>query len=176
MHSNIYLIGFMGSGKTTVGLELSRRIGYAFIDVDQQIESVERKTIASIFQDEGEAAFRELESGYLKKISEHIHHVVSTGGGVILREQNVANMKQTGRIILLDVEPKTVVNRLGADQTRPLLQGADRYDKICSLMASRKASYQASADIRVVTDGFSVEDVVTRIIEHLEILSESGPS
>ena len=162
---NIVLIGFMGSGKTTVGIRLSYIMKQAIEDTDKMIEKRERKTISAIFAEEGEAAFREKETALLKELTGTFHHkILSVGGGTPLREENRKLLKQIGTVVYLRIRPETVYERLKEDDTRPLLRCEDPLERITGLLNQRKDIYEAAADIVVDVDGLDLEEVVSGIL------------
>ena len=138
---NIYLIGMMGSGKTTVGKHLAQNLNYRFIDTDQTIEAIAKQEISTIFEQNGEAYFRELETKVLAEISVYTRSIVSTGGGMVQQQINWSYLRQ-GLVIWLDVDLEILKKRLANDQTRPLA------DKLESLLTTRRPLY-AQADIKV---------------------------
>lgn len=150
--SNIVLIGFMGSGKTTVGKKLAVRMGYSFLDTDQYIEEQAKMKISDIFARQGEAAFRSLEDCMLKKIAGMDRTVVSTGGGIPMREENRALLKKIGTVIYLEASEETLWKRLAGDHTRPLLAGADPRGKIHALLSEREPVYRRAADQVILVD------------------------
>ena len=162
---NLILIGFMGSGKTSVGVRLSFVMKRAIEDTDKMIEKREGKTISAIFAEEGEAAFREKETALLKELSRTFHHkILSVGGGTPLREENQKLLKQIGTVVYLRIQPQTVYERLKDDNTRPLLQCADPLERITNLLNQRKDIYEAAADIVVDVDGLEMEEVISGIL------------
>ena len=162
---NIVLIGFMGSGKTTVGIRLSYIMKQAIEDTDKMIEKREGKTISAIFAEEGEAAFREKETALLKELTGTFHHkILSVGGGTPLREENRKLLKQIGTVVYLRIRPETVYERLKEDDTRPLLRCEDPLERITGLLNQRKDIYEAAADIVVDVDGLDMEEVVSGIL------------
>lgn len=144
---NVYLIGMMGSGKTTVGKLLAKRLQYRFLDTDCLIENVTHKTINQIFAEEGETYFRQLENRILAEVSTYIRCVIATGGGIILKQENWSYLHH-GMIIWLDTPAEVLVQRLAEDQTRPLLQKGDLLDKLTNLIAQRQSLYQ-QADLTI---------------------------
>ncbi|SCY11462.1 chorismate mutase [Alkaliphilus peptidifermentans] len=164
---NIVLIGFMGSGKTTVGRELSIHMEMPFIDIDQLIEEEEKVTISEIFQVQGEDYFRRLESRMVKKISERKNSIISCGGGVILNQANIVELKTNGIIILLDAKEETIYNRIKLDSNRPLLKNSMDIKTIENIMLQRKEKYRESADIIINTDNKPVDEICKEIIEKL---------
>lgn len=138
---NVYLIGMMGAGKTTVGKDLAQSLGYRFIDTDQTIEAIAQKSIADIFAESGEAYFRDLETKVLAELSSYTRAVIATGGGIIQAQMNWSYLRQ-GLIVWLDVELETLQTRVADDQSRPL---ASRLE---SLLEARRPLYE-QADIHI---------------------------
>ena len=140
---NIILTGFMGTGKTTLGRLLAKRVGYEFIDTDTLIEEQAGQTIAELFQTQGEAAFRKLESELVIELAEKEGLVIATGGGLVLNPENVTLLKKTGQIICLTASPEEILARVSRRQaTRPLLQEKYPQAKIIELLQQRDAVYQ----------------------------------
>lgn len=161
---NIYLIGMMGAGKTTVGKLLAEKLEYRFLDTDAIIEGVSQKTINQIFTEEGEASFRQWETKVLNEISPYLRTVVATGGGIILRQENWAYLRD-GMIIYLDVAIATLVNRLKEDNNRPLLLAEDLETKLKQLQQERESLYQ-QADITItIGEKDTPEEIVMKILE-----------
>ncbi|MDJ0590422.1 MAG: shikimate kinase [Pleurocapsa sp. MO_226.B13] len=166
--SNIYLIGMMGSGKTTVGKLLAEKLNYGFIDTDDLIEKSVQKTIAEIFASEGEARFRELESQTLSKVSnygksaftEGVPLAIATGGGIIEQPENWNYLRQ-GLTIWLDADLNLLHQRLTEDRSRPLISQLE------SLLATRRCFY-AQADLQIAIEPEQTpEDIVAEIINKL---------
>ncbi|QKY69317.1 shikimate kinase [Lentibacillus sp. CBA3610] len=159
----LYLIGFMGSGKSTVGKLLHQQLGVSHLDTDQMV--VEKYgEIASIFQREGEKQFRNYETDMLTQIPES-DYIVSTGGGIVEREENTLFMKNNGRIIHLNASFAEIEHRLGTDSKRPLW-GKDRSEKF-QLFQARNERYGELADITMETDGKSPQDIAAEILKSL---------
>lgn len=151
---NIVLIGFMGSGKSTTGINLSYRLQCVLTDTDKVIEKKEGRSISEIFAAEGEEYFREKETELLKKLrEERTRQIFSVGGGTPLRAENRKLLRELGTVVYLKVSPKTVCERLKGDTTRPLLQGENPMEKIRTLLDEREELYREAADIIVETDG-----------------------
>ena len=169
---NLYLVGMMGSGKSTAGRHLAELLGYRFLDADQSIEQVAGRTIPAIFASEGEAGFRDLEAAVLNQIASWHSLVVATGGGVVTRPENWGQLRQ-GVVIWLDAPDALLLERLSADPTpRPLLQSDDPAARLAALMAERRPLY-AQADLHILQDGRSPEQVAAQILEALpSILKE----
>ena len=163
---NIYLIGMMGSGKTTVGKEIARQLNYRFCDTDQTIEAIARKPITEIFREQGEPYFRELETKVLAELSTYTRSVVSTGGGIIGEQMNWSYLQQ-GLVIWLDVELEILKKRLASDETRPLA------DKLESLIQTRRPLYrQADLAIAVEADQSPIQ-ISAKIIETIPTVIKS---
>jgi shikimate kinase len=161
---NIVLVGFMGTGKTSVGRRLAERLKMSYIDTDDVIEQESGRIIADIFRESGEPHFRNLESDAVRKVSTLDNRVISTGGGVVLREKNVEMLKTNGVVFCLAATPEEIWRRVGHETHRPLLQGPDPLDRIRQMLADR-APFYALSDETVQTTGLSIEQVVERIIE-----------
>lgn len=167
---NLVLCGFMGSGKTTVGKLLAKKLGRTFVDMDAYIENAAGMTVSRIFETQGEPSFRQMESKAAKELSEAEGLVVATGGGALLNPKNQAAFSENGVIILLEVTPETVLRRLKNDLSRPLLARPDKERVIRELMEQRIPVYRASA--RIIVDGNgSAEQVLAEIAEKLEKMS-----
>ena len=161
---NLYLIGMMGAGKTTVGLELAKQLSYRFIDIDETITKLAGRTISQLFAQEGEAAFRQLESNTLAQVCAYTKLSVATGGGIILRRENWSYLHH-GLIVWLDVPVELLYTRLAEDTTRPLLQDVDPKAKLRSLLEQRQGLY-AQADLRItVSVDDTNEQIATRVIQ-----------
>ena len=165
---NIVLIGFRGTGKSTVGRLLAKRLERDFIDSDKYIESSTGKTIKSIFEDDGEEGFRKIEADTIAELSKADNKVISAGGGVVLKEENVRNLKDNGFLVLLEATPEIIHNRIAQDkkttQQRPSLTDKKPLDEIKHLIAERKPAYKSAADHTINTSYVSCEDIVNEII------------
>ncbi len=160
---NLYLIGMMGSGKTTVGQLLAKQLGYGFVDTDDVIVQAGKKSINQLFAEEGEAAFRQLESDVLAQICAYTKLTVATGGGIVLRRENWSYLHH-GLIVWLDVPVELLYTRLAEDNTRPLLQDADPQGKLRSLLEQRTPLY-AQADLRIsVVAGEKPEQIADKVM------------
>ncbi|MEW6571117.1 MAG: shikimate kinase [Nitrospirota bacterium] len=164
---NIVLTGFMGTGKTEVGRELSRLLNMKLIDVDAEIEKTKKMTINEIFRRLGEFQFREFETEIIKKVTRKKSVIISTGGGAIIREENVDALRKNGLIICLTATAETILNRTGNSDDRPLLRADDPLAQIRQLLESRKPFYQR-ADITIDTEGKSPRQVAEEIIDRLK--------
>jgi shikimate kinase len=163
---NIILIGYMGSGKTSAGEKLAERLSYHFRDTDQMIEKKAGDTINHIFAVHGEEYFRNLETNLLKELLKGIDQtVLSTGGGLPLRAQNVELLKEMGFVVYLKASKQSTLKRLKGDTTRPLLQGEDLEQKIERMLELRTPIYEKAAHKIVATDDKSVVEIVHLIME-----------
>ncbi|MDO8958170.1 MAG: shikimate kinase [Rhodocyclaceae bacterium] len=149
----IYLVGMMGAGKTTVGRRLSKSIGWPFVDLDQHIESSTGVSVATIFEIEGEAGFRQREALALKQLASAGELIVATGGGVVLNPLNRARMTASGVVVYLCAPPGLLFERTRHDKTRPLLQVADPLARITSLVEKRDPLYREVADFIIEPNG-----------------------
>lgn len=172
-HHNIVLIGFMGSGKTTIGSALAEATGMPVRDTDAIIEESAGTTISEIFRVQGEKAFRHLETRTLAILrdTETDPTIYSTGGGIIMQEINRPLLHELGTVVWLRIRPETVLMRLAGDTTRPLLAGPDREQKAHDLIEVRRPAYTECADLIVDVDGKTPEEIVQEIIEQVEWLS-----
>jgi shikimate kinase len=161
---NLYLIGMMGVGKTTVGHLLAKELAYGFVDTDDVIAQVTRKSINELFAQEGEAKFRQLESDVLSQVCAFTKLTIATGGGIVLRRENWGYLHH-GLIVWLDTPVEIIYSRLIEDTTRPLLQDVDPLGKLRSLLEQRTPLY-SQADLRITErEGDTPEDITKRIIE-----------
>ena len=171
---NLYLIGMMGSGKSSTGRPLAERLGYGFVDVDAVIEQVAGSSISEIFAREGEDSFRDLETQVLRSISERHSLVVATGGGIVTRSENWGMMHQ-GIVIWLDVERDQLLLRLQRDSTRrPLLQVNDPGEAVDSILGQRRPLYN-EADLTVVIGTETADVVANGILQLLPELIKDPP-
>lgn len=169
MSNNIILIGFMGSGKTSVGKALAEKLAFSFLDTDLYIEQKEKMSISHIFDEKGEQYFRDLETSVLKELLEGTRDtVLAVGGGTPLRKENQELLQQLGCVIYLQITPQTVMEHLAGDTTRPLLQCEDPAKKIEELLTARQPLYQEAANRSVSVDGRAVEQIVEDICEKIQ--------
>lgn len=164
---NIVLVGFMGSGKTTLGKLLSEQTGMPLVDMDTQIEERAGKSINDIFAQDGEAHFRALEREMAQELASKDGQIISTGGGIVLNPDNIADFEKTGLVVCLLVDSDTVLDRVRHDSSRPLLAD-DKEAKIIELLQSRKHLYE-SITHKVNTSGRpSPEPTAQEIIDLYE--------
>ncbi|HTM09464.1 MAG TPA: shikimate kinase [Verrucomicrobiae bacterium] len=159
---NIALTGFMAVGKTHVGRELARRLGWRFVDVDRAIEKSAGLKVQEIFNRHGEAHFRALEKEKLKEILDRERQVIATGGGAVLDEENLALLKQKTLLVCLTATPETILRRAGGG-ARPLLDVGDRGARVRELLG-RRAPLYAQAHTTIDTEKLSVEEVVEAVL------------
>lgn len=166
----VILIGYMGSGKSTVGRQLSRRLGYAFIDTDSKIEEKEGISIKEMFATRGEEYFRECETGFLQElILEHAEDVlISTGGGMPMRAQNAILMQSLGTVIYLKASAQTIYQRVKHDTSRPLLQCENPLQRIQHMLEERGPKYEVASDFIIEVDGKDIAQLVNEIVEKLQ--------
>ena len=164
---NIFLIGYMGTGKSTVAAYLHENYGMEVLEMDQEIVEREGMSISDIFETKGEAYFRDVETKLLICIQSQENQVVSCGGGVVLREQNVETMKKSGQIILLTAKHETILERVKDDESRPLIKGNKNVAFIQDMMEKRRKKYEAAADIIIETDSKDAKAICTEILEKL---------
>ena len=159
---NIVLIGFMGAGKTCVGKILAESLGWPFCDVDSAVEQAIGMSIAAYFAQAGEAAFRDREQEAVEKICQRTGQVIATGGGVVLRQQNIDRLKQAGVVVCLAASEPEIVARTAGDSGRPLLNRPDRLQVIRELLTERLPQYR-QADIWLDTDGKSAPETAAEL-------------
>lgn len=160
---NIVLVGFMGTGKTTVAAALANKLGLHYVSTDDLIEKKEKRTINEIFKTDGEGYFRDVESEIVRGLSGQGDQVIDTGGGVVLREENMTNLKSSGTVICLTADEETVMERTKKYKHRPLLNVEDPKRKIKDLLAKR-APFYAKADHCIDTGKLTIRQVVGKII------------
>lgn len=162
--ANLVLVGFMGTGKSAVGRRVARRLGRRLVDMDSVIEQREGRPIPEIFRGAGEAHFRALERALVRELAEARGLVVSTGGGVVVNPDNVADFARTGVVVCLAATPEAILARVGHDTNRPLLQAPDRMARIAELLEKRRPLYEAIPD-RVDTTGLSADEAADRVLD-----------
>lgn len=168
---HLILIGFMGSGKTSIGRGLSYKLQRAFCDTDKMIEAKEGMSISEIFASKGESAFRMMETDVLRSIRDDASpKIYSLGGGTPVQLQNQPLIKMCGTVCYLRITPEAVYERLKGDRTRPLLQCDDPLDRIRKLMAQRLPAYERCADVIVDTGDTDRENVMEDVLSRLKSL------
>ena len=162
--NNIYLIGFMGSGKSAVCSRLHELTGMEVVEMDAILADNEKMTINDIFATKGEEYFRDKETELLTQLSDESRKAVSCGGGAILRPQNVSLMKESGKIILLSAKPDTIYDRLKDSDDRPLLHGNMNVPFIAEMIEKRRPRYESAADYTITVDNKSLDDICREIL------------
>ncbi len=168
---NILLIGFMGTGKSTVSTYLKKAFDMDVIEMDQVIAKREQMSISDIFKIKGEEYFRDLETNLLVEMQAKTNTVISCGGGVPMRERNVAEMKKNGKVVLLTASAETILKRVKNNHDRPLLEGNKNVEFISELMEKRREKYEAAADIVIQTDGKTKKEICDEIVAGLESIN-----
>jgi shikimate kinase len=168
---NIALIGYRGTGKTAVARQLARSLGWDWVDADIEVELAAGKSIAAIFADDGEPAFRDLEAAVLADLIQRDHAILALGGGVVLRPVNRTLVRQAGRVVWLTATPETIAERMAADATtalrRPNLTAAGGLDEIRGLLDERSPLYRQCCDLEIDTEAKTPTEVSTEILEKL---------
>jgi shikimate kinase len=167
----VILTGFMGSGKSSVGRILAKYLSWQFIDLDSEIVAASGRTINDIFSIDGEQVFRSMESNCLQRVLQGGLSVIATGGGAVVSAENRTLMRARAVVVNLNVSLPQVLQRLHGAVDRPLFSGDDTANRVKLLMDERKQFY-ADADIRIDTDGKSVEDVAAEILRFVKGLRE----
>ena len=165
---HIFLTGFMGTGKTTISGSLKELQHMDVIDMDQAIEDMEQMPIRDIFAQKGETYFRQCETGFLRKLKEKEGAIISCGGGVPLRNENVEAMKACGLVVLLTASPETIYERVKDSHNRPLLEQNKTPEYIRELLHKRDPYYKRAADLEVTTDGKSAGQIAEEIKKFLD--------
>lgn len=165
---NIYLVGLMGAGKTTVGKALARRLGWQFIDSDHEIEVRTGVSIPTIFEIEGEAGFRARETQVLRELTSLRNVVLATGGGIVLAAENREQLRNNGLVAFLDVPPAQLYERTRHDRKRPLLQVADPLQRLRDLYVERLPLYREVADVVIDGSRCSTQSVTQLLVREYE--------
>ena len=168
MPQNIFLVGPMGAGKTSIGKRLSKRLKREFMDSDRVLEDRTGVSIATIFELEGEDGFRDRDTKILRELAESTDAVIATGGGIVVREINRPILKENGTIVYLQASVDTQLKRTRHDKKRPLLQTNNRRDKLLALAKQRNPIYEDLADIVIHTDNQSISSSLSQIIKQLK--------
>lgn len=168
---NLILIGYRGTGKTTVARRVALEVGWEWVDMDVEIELRAGKSIAAIFADDGEPVFRDLESSVLADLAARDRLVIASGGGVVLREENRQAMKRSGKVVWLKASPEMILARVAADQStsqrRPQLTTSGGLAEIVQLLARRSPLYHQCADLEVDTDNRQPDEIAMEISQAL---------
>lgn len=172
LENNVFLIGFMGTGKSTIASCFGADYAMNIVEMDKAIVEKARMSIADIFAQYGEEYFRDLETTILKETGNMKNTVVSCGGGIVLRKENVNYMKQNGKIVLLTASPEEIVARVKNDNERPLLKESKDIESVNKLMEARRVKYEEAADVIIHTDGKSKEIICKELISKLQRAKE----
>lgn len=165
---NIALIGFMGCGKSTVSYYLQKKLAMNVAEVDEMIVEKEGMSIPDIFEKYGEPYFRNCESNMVIELQKRELTIISCGGGLVMRQENVDNLKKNSKIVLLTAKPETIYERVKHTTNRPILNGNMNVEYIAELMEKRRAKYEAAADIVIQTDNRSVQDICEELIRRIQ--------
>lgn len=165
---NIVLIGFMGTGKTTLAKYMGERFAMDVVEMDSEIAKRAGMSVEEIFSTYGEERFRQMEAELLEELQTREHIVISCGGGVVLREENIDRLKKQGKVILLTASPEEILDRVKESEERPLLKGKKNKEWICQMLEERADRYEKAADITVHTDKKTVLQICEEMIQKLE--------
>lgn len=163
MSKNIVLVGLSGSGKTTIGMILSKKSNYMFTDTDEIIVKLQNRSINEIFAENGEEYFRDLETDVTKEVSKQGNQIISTGGGIVLGQENLTNLSRNGIVFYLKTSVDTLIKRLEGDSSRPLLKTKDIKKKLENMLNIRGNLYE-KADVIIETDKMSAEETSEEIL------------
>ena len=168
--NNIILVGYMGCGKTTVGKSIVGLAKYTFADTDEMIVTQQGRSISEIFEKDGEDAFRAMETALLENMiaDDSDRLVISTGGGMPVREENRPLLKRLGTVVYMRVTPNTVYERIKGDTTRPLLQCENPLERIKEMITSRTPAYESAAEIVIDVDNLTQQEAAEEIIKRVE--------
>ncbi len=169
MKTNVALIGFMAAGKTAVARVLAKKLGKQFVELDALIEHRAGKSIAEIFEQDGEIAFRELEIELTKEVSAKKNQVIACGGGLVLNKINIDRLKEQAVMVYLEASPEVILKRTSSDNTvRPLLKGDRKAQTIRELVRFRQPYYERAADITIDTSEMDINTIAQKIIRLLQ--------
>ena len=160
---NIALVGFMGTGKSTVGQMVAGMLGFRFVDTDEMIENMAGKKIADIFATEGETAFRALERQVVERLKDLVNTVISTGGGLVTNPENLASLKEHSLVVCLWCSAETILRRVGHQTHRPLLRVENPEERIRTLLAERAPFYR-QADVLLNSEFRKPKEVATHVV------------
>ncbi len=167
--SVLILVGMMGSGKSTIGHLLARRLGARFVDCDRLLEERSGVSVATIFELEGEAGFRKREAALIDELTQQDNLVLATGGGAVILDENRARMHERGLVIYLEASLEELLRRLHSDRSRPLLQSANKAQRIAELLAARAPLYRQCAHLCFSSSASSPKQLVHRILDTPEV-------
>jgi len=161
---NLVFIGFMGTGKSSIGKLSASKLGFEFVDIDKEIEKRMNMTISDIFENFGEAHFRRIEHETVKEFSSRTGMVISTGGGVVLNTENINNLREKGIVILLKAKPEVIYRNVSKDKNRPLLSCENLMARIVELIEARKKYYENN-DFEIDVSELSIEEVAGKAVD-----------
>jgi len=164
---NIALFGFMGVGKSEVGRILADRLGLTFVDLDDEVARRAGKSIAAIFEEDGETAFRALERAVALEAAARDGQVIACGGGTVLNDESLRSLRESSVMVLLTADPVTIMRRVADDYSRPLLNAPDRLERIAALLSKRRPRYLRAADIVIDTVRRTPEQVAEELLHRL---------
>lgn len=165
---NLVLFGFMGTGKSLIASKLQQILGLKLLDMDHLIEQRAQKSIDRIFAENGEPYFRELEKNIAEELSEKSDLIISTGGGVVLNEQNIRNLTKNGVCFCLNASPETIFNRVKNESHRPLLQTDNPLDSIKSILETRESCY-AKVQFQIDTNNKNPDEICSEIVKLFKV-------
>jgi len=160
---NLVLVGFMGSGKTVVGKLVAERLGMHFMDMDDEVERREGRKISEVFAQDGESYFRRLERVLTQELASQTDWVIATGGGIVLDPRNLDDFRKTSVIIGFGIHVDTVLQRVGHQTHRPLLEGGDKHKRVQKLLAQREPLYRAAGEY-IDTNDRTIDEVVNKVV------------
>ena len=169
---NVILVGFMGTGKSTVGKLVARTLGFRFVDTDEMIVRKAGKRIPAIFEEVGEEGFRRIESGVLEDLVHEDGLVVSTGGGIVCGPGNIERMHQFGRVVWLTASEETIWRRVSRNRSRPLLDNENPRETIHRLLEARREMYEKASHLTVGTDDLTAHEVAFGVVESVRLGSD----
>ncbi len=167
MGKKIFLVGYRGTGKTVIGKKLAEKTCEKFLDTDEIITEISGKTIPKIFEEDGEKKFRKIETEALKKSINRSEKIVSCGGGIITKEENINLLKENGIVFLLKAKPETIYKRIYKDSNRPSLTNKKPFEEIKYMLKKREKQYEKAKDFEVDTNKKSVEECAEEILEKI---------
>jgi shikimate kinase len=166
---NVVLIGFMGTGKSTIGDRVAQALGFMFVDTDSIIEQTAKQTIPNIFANNGEADFRRRESAALRSLRDGERLVISTGGGIFTIPENVTIVQELGFVIWLNATEEVIFERVSKNQNRPLLKSPNPRETIHEVLEQRRSVYQSCADLEIDTTDLTEDEVAFGICESARV-------
>ena len=173
-HGNIFLVGMMGAGKTTLGKALAQRLRREFVDTDRVLVERTGVPVATVFEIEGEEGFRRRESGVIAELAEHDDRVIATGGGAVLAEENRRVMREAGTVVYLRARVESLWERTRHDTTRPLLATRDPRGTLAQILEAREPFYREAAHVTVDTGSQSASTLVNRVVAALRLHEGAG--